>query len=49
LMTQARGASNEKAKNDLGWQPRWHSWRHGFRHALTAPGAARVGDSLPPI
>ncbi|HEX7245687.1 MAG TPA: NAD(P)-dependent oxidoreductase [Solirubrobacterales bacterium] len=26
-----RGASNAKAKRDLGWQPRYASWREGFR------------------
>ena len=29
-----RGASNEKAKRELGWQPRYPSWRQGFREAL---------------
>lgn len=29
-----RGASNAKAKRELGWQPRYASWRHGFREAL---------------
>ncbi|MEA2391583.1 MAG: hypothetical protein QOK31_1692 [Solirubrobacteraceae bacterium] len=28
------GASNEKARRELGWQPRWASWREGFREAL---------------
>jgi nucleoside-diphosphate-sugar epimerase len=27
------GASNAKAKRELGWQPRWSSWREGFRDA----------------
>jgi 2-alkyl-3-oxoalkanoate reductase len=27
------GASNAKAKRELGWQPRWASWRDGFRDA----------------
>ena len=27
-------ASNEKAKRELGWKPRWPSWRQGFREAL---------------
>src|SRR5215210_3546969 len=31
--TELRGASNEKAKRELGWQPRWASWRRGFREA----------------
>jgi len=26
-----RGASNAKAKRELGWQPRYPSWRQGFR------------------
>ena len=31
MMTQIRGASNAKAKRDLGWSPRYPSWRQGFR------------------
>ena len=27
------GGSNAKAKAELGWQPRWPSWRQGFREA----------------
>ena len=27
------GASNAKAKRELGWEPRWSSWREGFREA----------------
>jgi nucleoside-diphosphate-sugar epimerase len=30
MMTEIRGASNEKAKRELGWQPRYASWRQGF-------------------
>jgi nucleoside-diphosphate-sugar epimerase len=30
MMTEVRGASNEKAKRELGWQPRYASWREGF-------------------
>ena len=29
-MTQGRGASNEKAKRELGWIMRYPSWRDGF-------------------
>ena len=29
-----RGASNAKAKRELGWSPRYASWRQGFREAL---------------
>jgi nucleoside-diphosphate-sugar epimerase len=31
LMTSARGSSNEKARKELGWEPRYASWREGFR------------------
>lgn len=34
MMTRIRGSSNAKAKRVLGWQPRWASWRDGFRHGL---------------
>jgi nucleoside-diphosphate-sugar epimerase len=30
MMTEIRGASNAKAKRELGWQPRHSSWRQGF-------------------
>jgi nucleoside-diphosphate-sugar epimerase len=30
MMTEVRGASNEKAKRELDWQPRHASWREGF-------------------
>jgi nucleoside-diphosphate-sugar epimerase len=29
MMTEVRGASNAKAKRELGWQPRHPSWRQG--------------------
>ena len=31
MMTELRGASNAKAKRELGWQPRHPSWREGTR------------------
>ena len=34
MMTDVRGASNEKAKRELGWQPRYASWRQGFAEGL---------------
>ena len=34
MMTEIRGASNAKAKKELGWRPYWADWRDGFRHAL---------------
>ncbi|HEX2084989.1 MAG TPA: NAD(P)-dependent oxidoreductase [Solirubrobacteraceae bacterium] len=30
LMCESPGASNAKAKRELGWAPRWPSWREGF-------------------
>jgi 2-alkyl-3-oxoalkanoate reductase len=33
--TQARGASNSKAKRELGWTLRYPSWRQGFRAAYS--------------
>jgi nucleoside-diphosphate-sugar epimerase len=30
MMTDVRGASNEKAKRELGWKPKHSSWRQGF-------------------
>jgi nucleoside-diphosphate-sugar epimerase len=34
LATSLRGASNARAKRELGWQPRYPSWRQGFAEAL---------------
>jgi 2-alkyl-3-oxoalkanoate reductase len=34
MMTEVRGASNAKAKRELGWQLRFPSWRLGFREGL---------------
>jgi hypothetical protein len=31
---ELRGASNEKAKRELGWEPAHPSWRSGFGEAL---------------
>jgi 2-alkyl-3-oxoalkanoate reductase len=30
MITEARGASNAKARKELGWTPRYPSWRAGF-------------------
>jgi 2-alkyl-3-oxoalkanoate reductase len=35
MMTRVHGASNAKAKRELGWQPVYASWRQGFRFGLT--------------
>ncbi|HEY6779784.1 MAG TPA: NAD(P)-dependent oxidoreductase [Thermoleophilaceae bacterium] len=34
MMTAIRGASNAKAKRELGWTPRYASWREGFQAGL---------------
>jgi nucleoside-diphosphate-sugar epimerase len=34
MSTRSRGASNARAKAVLGWEPRWRSWREGFRRGL---------------
>src|SRR5436190_1802824 len=34
MMTEVRGASNEKAKRELGWKPAHSSWREGFAEAV---------------
>jgi nucleoside-diphosphate-sugar epimerase len=34
MMTEARGASNAKAKRELAWTPRHASWREGFATGL---------------
>ena len=30
MMTEVRGGSNAKAREELGWQPAYSSWRQGF-------------------
>jgi nucleoside-diphosphate-sugar epimerase len=40
LMTQGGGASNAKAKRELGWTLRHPSWRDGFRDAYAAGARA---------
>jgi nucleoside-diphosphate-sugar epimerase len=34
MMTEVSGASNAKARRELGWAPRYPSWREGFRDGL---------------
>jgi 2-alkyl-3-oxoalkanoate reductase len=50
LGTEARGASNAKAKRELGWTPRYPSWRQGFAEVYakpTASPAATIGAPAP--
>ena len=42
MMTQARGASNAKAKKELGWTLRYPSWRQGFTAAYNQPASAKA-------
>jgi hypothetical protein len=34
MMDEIRGVSNAKIKRELGWTPRWPSWREGFQELL---------------
>jgi 2-alkyl-3-oxoalkanoate reductase len=51
MMTDARGASNAKAKAELDWTPAWPSWREGFAAlnaaAPTRPRAREDGSAAP--
>jgi 2-alkyl-3-oxoalkanoate reductase len=38
--TDARGASNAKAKRELGWTLRYPSWRQGFAEVYAKPSAS---------
>jgi hypothetical protein len=43
LGTESRGASNAKAKRELGWMLRYPSWRQGFAEVYARPTAATAG------
>jgi hypothetical protein len=47
MMTEIRGASNAKAKRELGWSPAHPSWRQGVRSRLT--DRERLLDELRPV
>jgi nucleoside-diphosphate-sugar epimerase len=40
MATESRGASNAKAKRELGWTLRYPSWRQGFADLYAEPPAA---------
>ena len=40
MMTGIRGSSNARARCELGWAPRYASWRSGFAHGLLQDDAA---------
>jgi 2-alkyl-3-oxoalkanoate reductase len=41
-MTESRGASNAKAKRELGWTLRYPSWRQGFTAAYRQPTTVKA-------
>jgi 2-alkyl-3-oxoalkanoate reductase len=45
--TEARAASNTKAKHELGWTPRYSSWRTGFFIAYASSAPADEQASQP--
>jgi nucleoside-diphosphate-sugar epimerase len=48
LGTESRGASNAKAKSQLGWTPRYPSWRQGFAEVYArAHKPARTSIAVP--
>jgi 2-alkyl-3-oxoalkanoate reductase len=46
--TTGRGASNAKAKRELGWMPRYPSWRQGFADVYAKPTAATAAPRSVP-
>ncbi len=47
--TESRGASNAKAKRELGWELRYPSWRQGFAAAYGTPTAAVGAKAAGPV
>jgi 2-alkyl-3-oxoalkanoate reductase len=47
MATEARGASNAKAKRELGWRLRYPSWRQGFQAAYSKPKEIPAGSGQP--
>jgi nucleoside-diphosphate-sugar epimerase len=46
MATESRGASNAKAKRELGWTLRYPSWRDGFVAAYTSAARAHAAGRL---
>jgi nucleoside-diphosphate-sugar epimerase len=46
MMTKIRGASNFKARRELGWRPFYPSWRDGFRSGLGEVSITGVAKRL---
>jgi nucleoside-diphosphate-sugar epimerase len=47
MATESRGASNAKAKRELGWMLRYPSWRQGFQAAYSKPKEIPAGSGQP--
>ncbi len=48
LLTEARGASNAKAKRELGWTLRYPSWRQGFAEVYATPTTPQATPNRAP-
>jgi len=46
MMTEVRGASNAKAKRELGWRPSHRSWREGFVEVATQHAALKTARTV---
>ena len=47
METDLRGASNAKAKRELGWELRYPSWRQGFAAAYASNARAAGREHHP--
>lgn len=47
MATEARGASNARAKRELDWKLHYPSWRQGFRAAYGGPKEIPAGSGQP--
>jgi nucleoside-diphosphate-sugar epimerase len=47
MATEARGSSNARARRELGWVPRYSSWRDGFRAAYQRQSNLRAASGSP--
>jgi hypothetical protein len=47
--TEIRGASNAKAKRELGWTLRYPSWRQGFVDTYAQPSVATSARRAVPV
>jgi nucleoside-diphosphate-sugar epimerase len=46
MMTRIRAASNAKARRELGWRPRYATYRQGFREGLGSPAPDRPAKAV---